>query len=307
MLETEEADHPKLHRLAESLLHDTGPGEGPSVIHLVAGVWSPILPLVLAALSSHFNISLQHVFLPLLPTNGWEPPLLTGKDGALISIKSGPDQIASGNMPSITIPEKNCRAGVLILNGARAWERSFGYPLDVLELRAALEGKGPLALTKLTMEIGAEILVRGNVCPSLREARFLIREALLSGHVSSAFADKAAGLKEFSPVALKDSLSLHQKTTLFSPRKGFLSSIDTAGIHRAIQAAGLEGGSICLRLLKSEGDSVEKNSSLADFFSVGMDAFEREKETISRMFRIAPVSPPHLPLILQRMELTSSL
>jgi hypothetical protein len=299
---TKKADQLRLSGLAD-ICFSAPKSEGPSpLVHLAVGPWSPTLPLVLSALSSLFCLPLLHRFLPTLPLAEWESHLPAESRAAVLSIKTAPEIISSFEFRAPRAAGKHVESGLLYLNGGRTWEQSFGHPFETRELLDTLKGSGPLALIKLTMEIGAEMFLRGGVCASLREARYMIREALLSGRAAAAFSDfmAAHGIDSFD--GLMDEFSLHQNEVLCSPQEGYLRCIDTAGIRRMIRRAEGRGQRLGLQLLKKEGDYVEKGTPLAEILSAWPEGQGVQPDDFSEFLTIGSDPLPYFPLVLERVE-----
>ena len=189
----------------------------------------------------------------------------------------------------------------MILNGGKIWEQSFGHPFETMELLDSLKGRGSLVITKLTMEVGAEIFLRGGICNSLREARYLIREALLSGRAAAAFSKLAAGQGIDSFDSLRKAVSHCRNSILHSPQIGFLNSVDTNGIRSMISGAVGKGRRISLRLLKKEQDFVNKGTPLAEILSTGPNDQEVQADEFTEFMTIGSDTLPYFPLVLDRM------
>ena len=295
-------DQLRLSGLVDICLNPPISGNSPPLVHLAIGPWTPVIPLVLSALSSLYSLSLLHRFQPALSLAGWQTHLPAEAKAAVLSIKIPSEKISGMEFQSPRNTGRWIETGILILNGGPTWEQSFGHPFETMELLDTLRGKGPLVLTKLTMEIGAEIFLRGGICSSLREARYLIRKALLSGRAAVAFSEfvAARGIDSFD--SLREAASLHHGTVLHSPQKGCLSSVDTNGIRHKISKAEGSGRNISLRLLKTDRDFVEHDAPLADILSAGPGDYKVEADEFSDFLIIGSDPLPYSPLVLERMD-----
>lgn len=261
------------------------------------------LPYVLSALSSAFSVTAKFRDAPPRTFAEEVESLAETEEPLIVAFNACPDDPIMKEARSTIPPLRHGRARFLFLNGGQTWFRGFGTPFEEEEFFFSLQGKGPLAVTKLTMEMGAEILTIKGISESLKEGRIQIREAFREGRVINAFREKLAcpaGVTSPLSISLHEAGEENQYQLLKTRREGHLASIDIKRIRSLIRKYEAKGIAMGFRLAKDVGDPVESSERLAELST--LPRMEIPGEIIHDIFDVKPHPLPYFPLILERID-----
>jgi pyrimidine-nucleoside phosphorylase/thymidine phosphorylase len=192
--------------------------------------------------------------------------------------------------------------------------RAVGNALEVKEIVHLLQGGGPPDLRELTVLLGAEMLLLGEVAGTLAEARGLIEQAIADGRGFRKLCEivEAQG---GDPRVLGDPDRLPRATRVVevaSPVTGVVEAIDAEAVGLAAMALGAGRSRVedavdpaaGLEVWKKVGDRVEAGESLAAMH-LGARPLESPEAVAARLkgaWRIGagPASPGRL--VLERIE-----
>ncbi len=183
---------------------------------------------------------------------------------------------------------------------------SVGNALEVKEAIAVLKGEGPIDTTRLTVELGAKMLVLGGKAPNLAAGRILLWEAI----ATFAGVDKMREIvsnQGGDPKIVDDPSRLpatKKSSTYTAAEGGYISSLDAelVGLSAMAFGAGRTPASekinhaVGIEILKKIGDKVEPGEPIARFHLAGESRFEESIDLFEKAVRIShePPEPPQL-------------
>jgi len=189
---------------------------------------------------------------------------------------------------------------------------AVGNHLEVLEAIATLKGEGPSDLTKLTVELGAELLVACGLSKELAEAREKLVTSLANGAALAMFRRFVAAQGGDSAVVEEPEKlgTPTHSTVLRSTQAGTVAGLDAriVGLAAVLLGAGRErkGDSIDLTagiyLRKKIGDSLQEGDILAELFTSSADRLVIAEEKLATAFLIGEAPKESYPLLLGRVE-----
>lgn len=196
------------------------------------------------------------------------------------------------------------KTAALITDMNQPLGRMCGNTVEVKESLDCLAGEGPADLKQLVVELASEMLLATKLAADLPTARERILSLLSSGKARERFermvAAQGGKLSELTPTA--------PETMLIAKQAGYIRSIDTAALGRAIIDLG--GGrqqlgdsidhSVGIEMLVRKGGEVQIGDPIARVFARngGDAAIEQIREAIM----IADERPRDLPLIAERIN-----
>lgn len=196
------------------------------------------------------------------------------------------------------------KTSALITDMNQPLGRMCGNTVEVKESLECLAGEGPADLKQLVVELASEMMLATKLATDLPTARERILSLLSSGKARERFermvAAQGGKLSELTPTA--------PETMLIAKQAGYIRSIDTATLGRAIIDLG--GGrqqlgdsidhSVGIEMLVRKGGEVQTGDPIVRVFarSGGYAAIEQIREAIM----IADERPRDLPLIAERIN-----
>ncbi len=196
------------------------------------------------------------------------------------------------------------KTSALITDMNQPLGRMCGNTVEVKESLECLAGEGPADLKQLVVELASEMMLATKLATDLPTARERILSLLSSGKARERFermvAAQGGKLSELTPTA--------PETMLIAKQAGYIRSIDTATLGRAIIDLG--GGrqqlgdsidhSVGIEMLVRKGGEVQTGDPIVRVFarSGGDAAIEQIREAIM----IADERPRDLPLIAERIN-----
>ncbi len=257
--------------------------------------------------------------IPLIAASIMSKKLAEGIDGLVLDVKVGSGafmktradaEVLARTMIDIgTSMAKTVRA--VLTNMDRPLGRAIGNANETWEAIEVLKGAGPSDVVALTVELGAEMLVVGEVASDLDEGRAMMRRAIADGRgldrlralVEAQGGDvRALDRRDAMPVAAHE-------TVIEAPMKGLVTGFDTEAIGRAAMLLG--GGrarstdmidhAVGIELLVRPGDAVERGRPLAKVDYNDAGRLESSVSTFLRGVRIGPGPVAPAPLVLGRL------
>ena len=207
--------------------------------------------------------------------------------------------------------DRGCPVVALLTAMDRPLGRACGNALEVEEAIATLRGEGPPDLLRVTYALGAEMLVLGEVAPSLDAAQGLMEQAIASGRAAAKFQEiiEAQG---GNPGVVDDPAALPQALAceLFTaPRRGIVARVEPRAIGRGIIALG--GGrtrmedavdpTVGFVITAKPGDWVMAGEPLATVFARDSAGIEIGQAALRQAIGIAEEAEPPLPLVSHRV------
>ncbi len=189
--------------------------------------------------------------------------------------------------------------------------RAIGNSLEVVESIAVLRGEGPADLEKLTVELGAEMLVLGGAANDLSEGRALIHGAIGSGAGSRAF-ERLIEAQGGDPRVVADPSLLPRAPRVVvapAPRAGTIASIQAEEVGLASVALGAGRAkkedaidlAVGFVLLKKVGDRVDAGEPLALVHARDEGRAEAAIARLVASFTLGEEAPASRPLVLERI------
>lgn len=256
--------------------------------------------------------------IPLIASSIMSKKLAEGIDGLVLDVKVGQGAF----MPTIEKARELARTLVKIGEGADKKVRALitnmnsplghavGNALEVVEALEVMGGEGPEDTTTLTVELGAEMLVLGNVAQDIAEGRRKMNDVLENGKAMEKFRDIIAAQGGNPRICDDKSLlpTAKEMDVVLAPESGFVCDIHP----RKVAQAALEVGagrrtkednvdpSTGITLLVEHGTPVEEGDPLAMLHhnGVGQDA---ARGLLAGSFTIGQTQPQKETLILERI------
>jgi len=260
--------------------------------------------------------------IPLIAASIMSKKLAEGIDGLVLDVKVGSGAFMK-RLPEATALARTLvgigrgmgkEVVALVTDMDQPLGRAVGNALEVKEIVHLLQGGGPPDLRELTVLLGAEMLLLGEVAGTLAEARGLIEQAIADGRGFRKLCEivEAQG---GDPRVLGDPDRLPRATRVVevaSPVTGVVEAIDAEAVGLAAMALGAGRSRVedavdpaaGLEVWKKVGDRVEAGESLAAMH-LGARPLESPEAVAARLkgaWRIGagPASPGRL--VLERIE-----
>ncbi|MFV0492051.1 MAG: thymidine phosphorylase [Pseudorhodobacter sp.] len=206
-----------------------------------------------------------------------------------------------------------CMTSALITDMSQPLAMAAGNALEVIEVMETLTGTSVnVALWDVTCALGGEVLALGGLVADAEDGTGRIAEALESGAAAEFFGRMIAaqgGPEDFidrwpdrlpaAPVIME----------VPSPRKGFVTEIDTEALGHVV--VGLGGGRL------RDGDRINPSVGLSDIAGIGEDVgagvalalvhaatpemAERAAMQVQRAYRVGDIVPGDPPLVRERI------
>jgi pyrimidine-nucleoside phosphorylase/thymidine phosphorylase len=256
--------------------------------------------------------------IPLIASSIMSKKLAEGIDGLVLDVKFGTGAFMKEIHRARALGEAMVKIGNLmgkkvttvLTNMDQPIGRMVGNALEILESIDILSGKGPEDSMHLTIELGAEMLLLGNLTSSLDEGRRKVKEVLENGKALSKFLQmvRAQGGDENFVLEPKRLLLGPNKIVIEATSAGYLESIDSRAIGQASNMLG--GGRATLKDIIDHRVGVEMQIKIGDKVAIGqplcrMYAGEKgvddAKQKIKNAFCIVPHIVQKLPLISDRI------
>ena len=256
--------------------------------------------------------------IPLICASILSKKCASGAEGLVMDVKCGsgafmqtPGDARALAQSLVSIGnELGLRTVAVVTQMGQPLGTTVGNALEVRETVELLHGKGPRDTRDVTLELGAEMLVLGEIDKTVDAARARLVKLLDGGQALEKFRQWIAAQGGDARVA--DDLSLlpqaPSQEDFAAPRAGFVSAMDT----RAIGVAGnlLGAGRQCttdvvdpavgFEVMKKVGDRVEKGEPMLRIHHAKGRGLDECKALLSDAITIGDEKVAALPLVLER-------
>ncbi|WP_400163858.1 pyrimidine-nucleoside phosphorylase [Brevibacillus sp. TJ4] len=258
--------------------------------------------------------------IPLIASSIMSKKIAAGADAILLDVKVGKGAF----MKNLEEAERLARAMVdigkqvgrktvaVISDMNQPLGFAVGNSLEVQEAIHTLAGKGPADLTRLVLEIGARMLVLGELVPDVEAGRARLEELIASGKA----VDKLAAMVEaqggdrqavYDPGRLPQARLSHPLT---ASTAGFLSEIDAEAVGRASVVLGAGRMTkempidlaVGIVLHKKQGDAVQAGETVATLYANQEAALQAALQELEGAFSVASHQPEPTTLIYRIVE-----
>lgn len=257
--------------------------------------------------------------IPLISASILSKKLAEGINGLVLDVKVGSgafmkslDEARALARTMISIGERmGRRVRALVTNMDRVLGRAVGNANETWEAIEVLHGGGPEDVVELTVELGAEMLVLGNVAESLDDGRTRIRRAIRDGRGLERLRKIIEG-QGGDPRAVEDRAIMPRAQHSFvlrSDREGVVTQLDVEAIGRAgmILGAGRARASDAIDLavgfevLVRPGDVLASGQPLVNVAYNDASKLEGMLPTLKGAIIVGERAPTPLPLIRERL------
>ncbi len=252
--------------------------------------------------------------MSLIASSIMSKKLAAGADAIVLDVKTGSGAFMKKQEDAVALAKEMVRIGngagrktiAVISNMDQPLGCAVGNALEVKEAIATLRGEGPEDFTKLIYELGAQMLIAGEICDSREEAFERIRTVIDNGSALDKFAEfvKAQGGEEkevYHPELLVQAPVMEE---ILSPCDGYVGHIacDEIGMVSMLLGGGRETKedtidlSVGLILKKKVGDHVRKGEALAVIHASGASKLAEAKKRFLDAYEFSeqPVETPSL-------------
>ena len=228
--------------------------------------------------------------------------LVSGADVIVLDVKVGSGAFMKTLEQAVDLAEKMVQIGermnkkvvALITDMEQPLGRAVGNALEVKEAIETLQGKGPEDITKLCIELGANILCLSESVNSIEEGRKKLEQVIQSGAAIER-------LKEFVRQQQGDTKQVDNPNFLpqaqftleiNSPQEGYISTLDAMqiglvslklGAGRATKEDTIDL-SAGIYLHKKIGEKVTKNECLAVLYGNNYENLLNQKEQVLKAY-----------------------
>lgn len=205
----------------------------------------------------------------------------------------------------------DCPVVALITAMDRPLGFACGNSIEVAECIDAMHGKGPEDLMKVTLALGAEMLLLGGIAASNAEAHKLMEDAISSGKAAEKFEEIIVAQHGDARV-VSDIDRLPQaklRASFKAPRSGYVTKVEPRAIGHGIIALG--GGrttmedtidpSVGFVITAKPGQEVKAGDELAVVHAWDQDGAETGLSVLMKAIQIGDKPEPFLSLISHRI------
>ncbi len=257
--------------------------------------------------------------IPLIASSIMSKKIAAGSDRILLDVKTGSGAFMKTVEDSVRLAKAMVSIGehvgrrtvALITDMDRPLGSAVGNSLEVIEACETLKGRGPADLTKLCVELAANMLFLAGK-GSLVACRGAARGQIANGEAFAKLKEMAAA-QGGDAGALDDYAKFPQarvRCAVKAPAAGYLYAMDTqrCGAASVVLGAGREkkedaidyGAGILLR--RKIGDKVEKGDVLAEFRSSSEQKCREAERVFLGALAIRGEAPAEVPLIHARVS-----
>ncbi len=256
--------------------------------------------------------------IPLIASSIMSKKIAAGSDCILLDVKTGSGAFMKTAEDSVKLAQTMVSIGesvgrrtiALITDMDRPLGRAIGNSLEIAEVCETLQGKGPDDLTKLSLDLAANMLFLAEK-GTLAACRKMAWEAVQNGSAFEKLKEMAA-LQGGDTSVLDDPDRFEKaKVTreLKASRSGYLCGMDTQnfGTASVILGAGREkkGDAIDfsagILLRKTVGDEVRSGDVIAELYSQAEEKCAAARELLEQSVLYGDNPPPAQPLVYARV------
>ncbi len=181
---------------------------------------------------------------------------------------------------------------------------ALGPDLELQEAIDVLKAKGPLDLTKMALEAGADLLMFSGGFSHRTEAKSFLRNQLLSGAAHARFNEIIRALKGKdevgeNPVPLP---AAGKEFPILSRQKGYIQRIAMDHLLDLKQKLCRENRGAGLLLLKKIGDTTDTNEILAKVYLPSSWSTERIQSEMRNIYTISRFPPEFRPRTQEKIK-----
>jgi pyrimidine-nucleoside phosphorylase len=257
--------------------------------------------------------------IPLIAASILSKKLAEGLTGLVLDVKAGSGAFMTGPAQAAELARTMVALGgsqglptvALVTAMDRPLGRAIGNALEVEEALATLAGEGPPDLVELTLALGVEMLLLGNVAATPAAARARLVEALESGRALEKFGQVIVA-QGGNPALVEDPGILPQAEAVeiyATPVAGVVTRVDPRPIGDAVVAMG--GGrrqledvvdpSVGFVITVKPGDQVVARQPIASVFARDAGGIAIGMEALGRAVVIGEGPGERLPLVIERI------
>lgn len=223
--------------------------------------------------------------IPLIASSIMSKKIAAGADAIVLDVKTGDGAFMKTEEDSIALAKAMVSIGNNVGRKTMAIISSMSEPLgyaigNALEVREAIEtlrGEGPADLTKLCMELGAQMAVVGGKAETLDEAKVKLQAVIDSGQALEKF--KVFMANQGGDASVADDVSklpqAKYQIEIKAETSGYIEEIaaEEIGVASAMLGAGRQTKgedidlAVGLMLEKKTGDHVEEGETIATLHS----------------------------------------
>lgn len=242
--------------------------------------------------------------IPLISASILSKKLAEGADALVFDVKVGNGAFMQKEDEAILLAKNliqiakrfKKKAVALITDMNEPLGEAVGNSIEVIETIQALKGRGPEDLMKVTLALGAYMLILGRKAKNFKEAKKKLEESIKIGKALDKF--KQMVKKQGGDPRVVDDYRLlpwaKHKMTVESDQTGYVKSINTLkiGLSAVKLGAGRErldseiDPGVGFLIKKKIGDWVKKGGNLAVIFSNDLKKGEWAKQEIKEAYQI---------------------
>jgi thymidine phosphorylase len=246
--------------------------------------------------------------------------LAEGLSGLVLDVKTGAGAFMPDLERALTLARtmvnigtrRACPVVALLTNMDQPLGVACGNAVEIEESIELLRGGGPADTREVTLALGAEMLVLGNLVPNAGEARVVLERALADGRALEKFrqiVEAQGGDPRVVDAPEKILPQAPMRESVMSNRSGYVVRIEPRTIGRGIIALG--GGrntmedavdpSVGFRIVVNVGDRVMRGQPLATVLARDVAGIEAGKACIREAVQIGEDERAGPPLISHRV------
>lgn len=236
--------------------------------------------------------------IPLIASSIMSKKIAAGADAIVLDVKTGSGAFMKTEEASVELAQAMVSIGNNVGRKTMAVISSMSEPLgyaigNALEIKEAIEtlrGEGPADLTRLCMELGAQMVVAGGKAETLEEAKEKLQAVIDNGQALEKF--KVFLSNQGGDASVADDVSkLPQSDYLFEVKadtSGYIEEIaaEEIGVASAMLGAGRQTKddaidlAVGLMLKKKTGDHVAEGETIAVIHSNREDVGDVERKIL---------------------------
>ncbi len=256
--------------------------------------------------------------IPLIASSIMSKKLAAGSDGIVLDVKTGSGAFMKTLDDSVRLAEKMVAIGnmagrrccALITNMDIPLGHAVGNSLEMVEAIETLKGSGPRDLTKVCLELAANMLCMADM-GTVEECRVMAGKAIADGSALEALARMVEG-QGGDPAYVREPERFERAPyacEVKAPKAGYITHMDTEGIGIASVMLGAGRSkkedvidySAGILLKKKYGEMVETGDVLAVLYASDEGLFEGAVEKLLASYCIGVKEPEKEALVYARV------
>ncbi len=220
--------------------------------------------------------------IPLIASSIMSKKLASGSDVIVLDVKIGDGAFMKTIEEARELSKVMVGIGTSVGKKVVAFITDMGQPLgytignklEVVEALQTLEGNGPEDLTRLCTEIGAYMVHSAGITETLKQAKSLVNEKIISGEAHQKQLDFIKRQGGILP-ALDDFINVKEVIEVKSEKEGYVKDINALTVGVAAMKLGAGRATkeddidpdVGIVIRKKVGDFVEKGETLAFLYN----------------------------------------